>query len=414
MPADQPDVFAPSQDPIDLIQSIREEDETTEPADDNPMDEDEDAIPLSRKRERAASKPASKLETRSSKASTPVPTKRMRLQTSTVRSISASPTRIFALWKKTSKYYPAIVYSHTQNSTRFKVHFDDGDEAVLDITQMRRCELHLDDEIVPNTPHTDAAIATVIDLSELENNRVLVRSVNSEPEDITLKLQEISITTRTIGSQWKDRTLRVEEIVTKVKSTTLNDTPTPSRTSVSGTRGTAKILSNAGFAVSLSPDCQTADRRKDEIYKAIKASGGRILENWCEVLHTGGKMIDNKRWVLTQSDVVYKPKARVERAFMLSDDCNQKPKYLEALALGIPCLDVKWLDELDETVSHLLKIYVPACYTDSLYRMSSVGIVTYCLPDTQMLCIPNPHKSLTCTGATATLTWQRFKATLSP
>jgi thiamine monophosphate kinase len=43
----------------------------------------------------------------------------------------------------------------------------------------------------------------------------------------------------------------------------------------------------------------------------------------------------------------------IHQVFLVSDAPNAKPRFLTALALGIPCLSVEWLKALSSSVSSI-------------------------------------------------------------
>ena len=81
--------------------------------------------------------------------------------------------------------------------------------------------------------------------------------------------------------------------------------------------------------------------------------GGVVLDDWTCIFGMEG-VVEQKgaRWVLRQGDIRWREKTGqgVDKVFLISDDFHQKPKYLVALALGIPCLSVDWLKAYVETV----------------------------------------------------------------
>ena len=50
-----------------------------------------------------------------------------------------------------------------------------------------------------------------------------------------------------------------------------------------------------------------------------------------------------QQWTLTAKDIQWRRTKDIDRVFLISDGTHQKPKFLIALALGIPCVDVEWL-----------------------------------------------------------------------
>ena len=66
---------------------------------------------------------------------------------------------------------------------------------------------------------------------------------------------------------------------------------------------------------------------------------------WSEVFGLQGKLAaGGKRWSMRKEDVKYIGKNGVARLLLLSDDYCNRPKFLMALAFGIPCISFDWLE----------------------------------------------------------------------
>jgi hypothetical protein len=132
--------------------------------------------------------------------------------------------------------------------------------------------------------------------------------------------------------------------------------PSPSKlsvmssTSIKGIRG--KAFSKTGLVVTLSVGNENWERDKDRLMNAIKNNGGTVIDDWANIFKMDGKHSNaNKRWVVHKEEVQWVGREDMERVFLLADDANLKPKYLIALAFGIPCLSVSWLYDSVSEVS---------------------------------------------------------------
>lgn len=97
---------------------------------------------------------------------------------------------------------------------------------------------------------------------------------------------------------------------------------------------------------------------KDQYVGRIKTMGGVHLDEWhLTVFPIDFKHETQNRWVARKSDFKVTPTKNVDKVFLLSDKANQKPKYLIALALGIPCVSFDWLDALEVNVGVLTYIF---------------------------------------------------------
>ncbi|KAF8965254.1 hypothetical protein BDZ97DRAFT_1812840 [Flammula alnicola] len=283
------------EDSEDEILTRREDkDDDTEPADEEYQDADEedDAGP-SRKRKRtsrakrAAATPATRQQLKS-----------LRSAASTgVRGIDAQGTRVFALWTQDGHYYPGIVHSADSNS-RYNVKFDDGTDGWVEIEDMRLCELHV---VKPD-------------------DKIQEKSI-----------RDLRIAHKTILYAWTDRTLTQQTVSTTVKPVRKQLTPSPSKMSMVGmpsVRGKSKkVLAKTALIVTL-------------MMNAVKHTGGFLIDDLTTIIKTEGKhAAQGNRWTINKSDVQWIGKDDIGRLFLLADDPNQKPKFLMALALGIPVLD---------------------------------------------------------------------------
>lgn len=342
---------------------------STEPADDLLMYTDDD-VPLqdvkassSRKRPRATRRKAGDGSAPRMASNTPSTILGAR---SAKRKKTHHPTatRVFALWKQDAAYFSGIVFERVGQSDRFKINFDDGDEDLLDLKNLRRLELQIGDRVSIIESHEKAIIANV---DRQHQDTVIVRLTDDSSAELEIKVSGLKIQSRAIRSQWGDRTMNADEIVTLVSRTKL-ETPTTSLRNSSASLS-KKVLSKVGIVVTLSVG-RDWEREKDMITRIIRTSGGTVLDDWCDIFSLAGEYSFNKkRWVITSDDIGTKLKDDIHQVFLVSDAANAKPRFLIALALGIPCLSVEWLRDLSSgqcVVSDWRRYLLPAGYSDSL------------------------------------------------
>jgi hypothetical protein len=112
-----------------------------------------------------------------------------------------------------------------------------------------------------------------------------------------------------------------------------------------------KALSKVGIVVTLSVG-RDREREKDKITRIIRTNGGTVLDDWSDIFSLAGEYSPNKkRWVITSDNIGTELKDDIHQVFLVSDAANAKPRFLTALALGIPCLSVEWLRGLSSSVS---------------------------------------------------------------
>jgi hypothetical protein len=204
-----------------------------------------------------------------------------------------------------------------------------------------------------------------------DDRRAKVKEVRSNQPEVTVEVddgdevevfdvevQDIRIAGRTILSQWQDRILTMDMVIPVLKPKSLKSTPSPSKASVlsaaSNKGGRGKALNRTGLVVTLSPGKENWEKTRENVMLAIKNNGGTVIEDWSYIFSMDGNHSNsNKRWVAVADDVQWVPKDGIQRVFLLADDANQKPKFLIALALGIPCLSFDWLHATVDKVSIL-------------------------------------------------------------
>ncbi|KXN86904.1 DNA repair protein rhp9 [Leucoagaricus sp. SymC.cos] len=277
-------------------------------------------------------------------------TKRLKSAGSTMSRMDA--TRVFALWKQNSLWYPGTIHEYISGNS-YMIRFDDGCEAAVITDNMRANNIRIGDFVRVGKTSKKAKEYKVVKVNYRSN--AVVIDVGGETEELEFK--EISISTKTINSSWGDRLIDVRTIVPAIRNidTKVKPTPSPSRSATSfmslntnakGQRQT-KILQRVGLIVSLSSS-NTNDKTKDgkyraDILSAVRDSGGVVIDDLFKYLKMDIAYLP-KNWVLERDGVRWVGEPRVlERLFLLADDCNLKPKYLMALALGIPCLKTDWL-----------------------------------------------------------------------
>ena len=336
-----------------LPMASTENEDGTELAD----DEYQDAAPgpSSRKRKRAPAIKAPganpKAAPKRSKPSNATPATRARLRSavssSATRAVGGHATRVFALWKQDGHYYSGIIHS-IEVGDKYVVKFDDGTTAALNIDQMRRCELHVgDDVLVANRTRG----CKVVDVDRLADDFV---TINLDDERVEFEIRDIRIAHKTIAYTWKDRVLSAETIVVTVKSTKVSPSPSKlSVTSVPAVRGyRKKVLAKTGLIVTLSATNGNWEKDKEDIMNGVKDTGGFVVDDLSTVVRMEGQhSMNNNRWVIEKADAHWIGSDEIERLFLLADDPNQKPKFLIALALGIPCLSTTWLRDSVDCVS---------------------------------------------------------------
>jgi hypothetical protein len=83
------------------------------------------------------------------------------------------------------------------------------------------------------------------------------------------------------------------------------------------------------------------EKLKASLIPRIRRGGGKIGEDWLDILSFGsGRSSLQWRGIAKEGDV--------DQILLLSREANQFPKYMMALAIGVPCISIQWaLDRLE-------------------------------------------------------------------
>ncbi|EKM55223.1 uncharacterized protein PHACADRAFT_184039 [Phanerochaete carnosa HHB-10118-sp] len=311
-------------------------------------DEDMEESSLSTRKRRRGTSSALKASARSIKTNTSTPPTRSSSRvksTSLGRGLSVSATRVLALWKQDSHYYVGTVYSEESPGQRYVVRFDDGTEDAVDLSKLRRCDLRQGDYVLIKASRPVRAEVADASQCNTSERQVVVRfgdGGDGYKEEVDTK--DIMIPSRSVISKWADRTLTADQVVTLLRPK-LKQSPTPSKLSeiASWSKSTKGMFARTGFILTTSPGMVDWDKERGGLETQIKSQGGHIFEDWCRVFSMEGMpSLGGKRWVLEKGEIKLE-REELERVFLLADDACHKPKFLIALALGIPCVKFGWL-----------------------------------------------------------------------
>ncbi|KAJ8475105.1 hypothetical protein ONZ45_g15719 [Pleurotus djamor] len=300
-----------------------------------------------RKRAAPASKPKSTARTTKTaakgakriKKESPPATRAKSLRASVPASSTKSecaPTRVYGLWKNDGHYYPGTLHS-VRGPSKYCIKFDDNTEAVLTLEQLRRAELKVGDEVV--VPSKNSKTYEVVNVDDQYTSALVtlrLRGVDSE-----FPISDICVHMKTINSTWNDRRIKAEGLVTKVKQ----PAPSPSNITLNSTvRVKSEALTGLGIVITMGPSTKT-EVTKEDIAKIVLSGRGVVVDDWSNVVDLAGTYEENnQRWVITQDQVQWIGDCdTISKIFLVSNEANEKPRYLMALALGVPCISYKWL-----------------------------------------------------------------------
>ncbi|CAI6298196.1 unnamed protein product [Periconia digitata] len=304
-----------------------------------------------------------------------------------------TPNRVFAYWPGRN-FYPATCLGNVDVRS-LHIRYDDGNDTTLEHTQVRALDLRLGDQVkVDQTGMKKQAYVvvgfkdkiSVDDVDKLhftdrygyatvvleEKGRDSLSGAQTETTKYyNVPMGYIYLTT-TLWGRLRDRVykysppnpstvsdLRASTPVATHGSTLLTPTmsrrggmgqsmlrdPTARAASVaSSVRSNGTAFSRMAFAITLTK----ASSDKDSIVKLITSNGGRIIENFDDLFDTTGKFEDDPKTVsgLPIDGLVLKQEHKdLSFVALISDAHSRRLKYLQALALNIPTIHVRWIND---------------------------------------------------------------------
>ena len=329
----------------------------TEPAEDDEAGfESSDDIPLARKRKRPGLDQKPHRTASGSSAPQGVTpqrggSKRIRSLPGSLRDIAQNDcTRVFARWPLCKHFYAGFVHSRSPvQSDFYVVRFEDGTECPVHISDLRQSELEEGDEVFV-IGYKQSGRVTAIDRWDAEG---YVRVQVDTGGVLDVKANSIKIHESVINENWGERIVHENSICTLLQAQGLNASASRSA-AVNGT-STSKFLKRIGFVVTMK---SVGEKNRTQIFDLIKNNGGKVIDDWMNLFPFSPTQTD-RSWLARRGDVKHKDLG-VQTVFLLADEPNQKPKYLVALALGIPCVWTKWLLDCHEQVSVFLAYERPS------------------------------------------------------
>lgn len=321
---------------------------------------------------------------------------------------------VMAHFPESKRFFPG--YAVARTGVKWQVNpCDDSPSVFVEPGSMRRCVFR-EGDIVTMTPDGNGenygdAIVILVDSKWDEELVVKLRiGADDDVEERYVHVRHISVQDQHITKQWdtrkvSHRDLETEEPVAESpvpmsaigRTGSLIITPPLKATAPSSFRGqpgiSGKMFAGVGFIIS----------SFDRDTKFLTDNGGIIFPSWLDAFRFDG-VIEKvkggptraKRWTRGMSTGRGRNKmspsapvtwiggdfdVTVRTMFVIAGKCAMTPKYLMALALGIPIVSPKWLDECKETSSRVnwLPYLLPAHPQNS--PLSIVSSLPYQTPD---------------------------------
>ncbi|KAL0071325.1 hypothetical protein AAF712_001181 [Marasmius tenuissimus] len=250
---------------------------------------------------------------------------------------AASGLQVFALSKADGHYFAGTLLHRDASGCCF-VEFMDKSTVLLQLDQIRRSELRLGDEILWEEEMVGWQV-TGLQVDKKGGIQVKTQLYGTEA---THRLEEIRITMRTIMSHWENR--KFEPSCAEILSLPVRDNGSvkPSTSSVKpaiNKKRPSQFLRE--FAI-------IGTHISESVLKELAITGARNTGQWTDVL-SFGEHCDDRRWRLLKEDCGKIERMDLEgisRIFLVANAPYATPKYLMALALGVPCVSPAWLTEM--------------------------------------------------------------------
>jgi hypothetical protein len=316
------------------------------------------------------------------------------------------PNRVFASWPG-SHYYPAT-YTGRSVSKQLEVRFDDGNVTSLDAFQVRLLDLKPGDQVKVDEPgmkkHTYVVVGLTdkcedlhnyefpmtdryghvsVILEEKQRDSLPAGKAPPQPKQVTVDIASVYITTQ-LWSRLRDRSFQRSPPPSPRKAASELGTPVPTEVFItpsftrrglaapsllkdatdragsvaSSSRSGSGTFSNMAFVLTSTGD----GMNKDAIARAIKTNGGRVLE---QGFH---ELFDTESIELTASQsrrtsvsafegagvlTIKEEYKKLGFVALITDLHSRSTKYLQALALNVPCLHLRWVND-SLSASHAL------------------------------------------------------------
>lgn len=273
------------------------------------------------------------------------------------------PGRVFALFRdgKTS-YHPATVLDGDPYTGTVRVVFDDGTEDRLERAYVRALDLRAGDAVkvdlmgmkkVSWVVHGFGEPVTPAKLTDCRGHTmVALRAKKTGPVGEVVEVPVTSI--YLVKSMWKDFHARVyhEPSTTASCSDTRHATPAESFSAYSApttpskalrhTPNTGSSLARGGLFAGMVFALSFGDREG-----ARKATASKILQHGGRILDAGFEdLFHDTTGSNSSPELTPRPEAeRVGFAAVIADTHSRRAKFLQALALGLPCLAPRWVED---------------------------------------------------------------------
>jgi hypothetical protein len=278
--------------------------------------------------------------------------------------------RVLALFQDTKRnYYPATVMEpptilsadqEVPLDTEVVVRFDDGMETTVKLRYIRRFQIQEGDEVklaIPGAKNASFLVKgceadpTQDGKTDIDGNNIVVvtSKARGSTEERRVAIDQIFVTPRLFAqflsrcyTFTKDPSARSKYVPTIVSRQVLS-TPRIVRP----IRKVSTIFQNMVFAMTV---INLDMKEREELTRAVRMHGGHIVDEGLEDLFHAPDDVNGELILLPQWE-------STTFCGVIADGYSRKPKYLQALALGLPCLSSRWIENCIKRVCFLLNIH---------------------------------------------------------
>jgi hypothetical protein len=257
--------------------------------------------------------------------------------------------RVFGYWKNDRHYYAGTIQYAV--GTQCSVSFDDGYNATLEPKDVRRFELRPGDQVRWDKKNL-ARVDKIMQAKGVESVR-LVATIKGGQVTNDVPLAKVKIPVNIVNTAWQDRLLDPSDLGMLqmknegIESPSLRRSPSK-RSTVSNVGGDGEgVFAGFGFVLSThDKDSEKTAPARTSLQSRLEGGDGTVFEDaFTTMFELNGQHENTGRWVARQEHIVYTASEDIERIYLISNQPSQKPKYLMALALGIPCVSRMWVEE---------------------------------------------------------------------
>ncbi|KZO97779.1 hypothetical protein CALVIDRAFT_554289 [Calocera viscosa TUFC12733] len=260
-------------------------------------------------------------------------------------------SRVFAAWNADKCYYPATVTGQVtsgRQAGQFNVDFDDGSVSCVSVDSLRAAVLKEGDTIAIQKGRKwregrimEGAFGTV-QRDTLVRVRFDEGSQSTEKSTVALlRIPKIAVV------EWDDRKLTSEQVTPQVvvkregeekrkRSATggpggsVSDSPALPTSQRHRSRPTSSVLEGHAFIVTAKED-----KSKQDLVRRIEQASGEVSEDFADFFD------------ISEQRIVWKGADRgLTAVWCIAREVSTTPKYLMALALGVPCLGYKFISDV--------------------------------------------------------------------